>query len=109
MAERDLCALTIGEAAGAIRSRDLSPVELTRALLARVDALDAQVRAFLHVDAGLALAQAREAERALMGGHQRGPLHGVPIAVKDIVDVAGLPTTAASRWWRWWRRWRSPE
>jgi aspartyl-tRNA(Asn)/glutamyl-tRNA(Gln) amidotransferase subunit A len=97
MADDELCYLTIAEAARLIRTRAIAPVDLVEALLARIASHDGRVRAFLHVAGDQALAQAREAERAPAGGEDRGPLHGVPIAIKDIVDVAGMPTTAGSR------------
>ncbi len=93
----DISFLTIEEAARLVRARRVSPVELVEAALDRIDAYDDDVRAFLHVDEEGALAAAGECERAIMAGASVGPLCGIPIAVKDIVDVAGLPTTAASR------------
>ena len=93
----DVSFLAIEDVARLVRERRASPVELVRAALDRIDAHDKNVRAFLHVDAEGALAAAGECERAIMAGAAVGPLCGIPIAVKDIVDVAGLPTTAASR------------
>ena len=89
--------LGAAEAARAIARRDLSPVELTRALLARAERLDPTLRAFTHLDAEAALDAARAAEREAAAGRLRGPLHGVPLGVKDIIDVAGLPTTCHSK------------
>jgi len=93
----DVSFLTIEEAARLVRAQRVSPVELVEAALDRIDAYDDDVRAFLHVDAEGALAAASECERAIIAGDTVGPLCGIPIAVKDIVDVAGLPTTASSR------------
>jgi aspartyl-tRNA(Asn)/glutamyl-tRNA(Gln) amidotransferase subunit A len=84
---------TIAEAAGAIASRDLTSLELTRACLHRIDEVDPHIKAFLTVDADGAVDQAR----TLDGERPRSSLHGIPIAIKDIIDVASLPTTAASR------------
>src|SRR6202008_3260196 len=77
-------------------AKKLSPVELTRALLARVKALDPQLSAFLLVTDRQALAAARAAERAVMAG-RRGPLLGIPVGYKDIYETAGVRTTAHSR------------
>jgi aspartyl-tRNA(Asn)/glutamyl-tRNA(Gln) amidotransferase subunit A len=80
-----------------VRARELSPVELTRACLARIERLNPSLNAFITVTAEAALAQARAAEEEIGRGDWRGPLHGVPIALKDLVDVEGTPTTAGSR------------
>ena len=88
---------TITELAVAISARQLSPVELTEALLARIESLNPSLNAFNLVFAERALAEARAAETLVMAGRYLGPLHGVPYAVKDIFDIAGLPTTAGSK------------
>ncbi len=93
----DLGYLSLTDAARLIRRRELSPVELVESLLERIAAIDGRVMAFLTVDAEGALAQARAAEQELGSGSDLGPVHGVPVAIKDIIDVAGLPTTAGSR------------
>ncbi len=93
----DLHWMTAAEAAGAIAARKLSPVELTKALLERIDRLDPKLNVFIRLDADAALAAARAAEAEIVSGHPRGPLHGVPVGVKDIIDVAGLPTTCHSK------------
>ncbi|MBX9699245.1 MAG: amidase, partial [Acetobacteraceae bacterium] len=93
----DLHHLTIAEAAALIAARKLSPVELTRAFLDRIAALDGQVNAYLLVTADHALAQARAAEAEIMAGGYRGPLHGIPYALKDIYCTAGIRTTGHSR------------
>ncbi len=78
----------------------LSPVEVVRALLERIDALNPRVLGFLEVAADAALADARRAEEEIAAGRRRGPLHGVPFGVKDIVDTAGVRTTHGSRFFR---------
>ena len=96
MSDADLFA-TLTETHGRLRRRELSPVELTRAQLARIDARNPALHAYLTVLAESALDEARAAEKELAAGRVRGPLHGVPIGVKDLCDVAGVPTTSASR------------
>jgi aspartyl-tRNA(Asn)/glutamyl-tRNA(Gln) amidotransferase subunit A len=93
----DLHFLTISEAAALLRTRQLSPVELTRALLARIEALDPQVNSFITVTGEFALEQARAAEKEITAGRYRGPLHGIPFGLKDIIDTAGILTTAHSK------------
>ena len=93
----ELTALSLREAALLVRDGKVSPVELTQACLARIEALDASLHAFITVMAESALEQARTAEAEIRRGHWRGPLHGIPIAFKDLIDVAGVPTTAGSR------------
>ena len=88
--------LSIAEAATQIRERKLSSIELTRACLDRIDKLNPGLNAFITITSELALQQAREADAALAAGNWRGPLHGIPIALKDLIDVAGVRTTAAS-------------
>lgn len=87
---------TIADAARLIAAKKISPVELTRALLARIGEVDSQLNAFLLVTEKQALAAARAAERAVMTG-KRGPLLGIPLAYKDIYETAGVRTTAQSR------------
>lgn len=89
--------LTATEAAAQIRAKKLSPVELTQALLARIERHDPRCNAFIAVTAERALAEARKAEAAVMSGAALGPLHGVPYGLKDIIDVEGLVTTCHSR------------
>jgi aspartyl-tRNA(Asn)/glutamyl-tRNA(Gln) amidotransferase subunit A len=88
---------TIAEASSLIARRKLSPVELTRACLDRIARLDGTLHAFLHLSPDRALADAREAEGAQMTGALRGPLHGIPIGLKDIYNTKDMPTTAHSR------------
>jgi aspartyl-tRNA(Asn)/glutamyl-tRNA(Gln) amidotransferase subunit A len=93
----DLHYLTIAEAADLIRTRKLSPVELTDALLARIAALEPQVNAFITVTGDLARSQAKDAEREIASGRYKGPLHGIPFALKDIYDTRGILTSGGSR------------
>src|SRR4051812_7154367 len=88
--------LTIAELGAAFRARRLSPVEVTEHCLERIARLDPALHAFITVTADLALAQARAAAAELERGHDRGPLHGVPIALKDLIDTAGIRTTGGS-------------
>jgi aspartyl-tRNA(Asn)/glutamyl-tRNA(Gln) amidotransferase subunit A len=88
---------TIAEAARLIAAKHLSPVELTRACLDRVQALDGRLHAFVHLTEERALNEARTAEAAIMRHGPRGPLQGIPIGLKDIVDTKGVPTTCQSR------------
>jgi len=93
----DLAYLSVAEGAALVRAKELSPVEWTRALLDRIAAVDASYNAFLVVTADEALAQARTAEAEIAKGQWRGPMHGVPYAAKDILDVAGMTTTCHSK------------
>src|SRR5262245_5198996 len=97
MPSGDLVALGLGEAADLVRSGRVSPVELTEACLARIRAIDTAILAWAHVDQDGALAAARERLVEARAGRLRGPLHGVPVGVKDIVDVAGMPTTGGAK------------
>ena len=92
----DLAYLTITEASSLIRDKKLSPVEWTQALIARIERHDGRLNAFLRFTPEIALADARRAEAEISAGNWRGPLHGVPYGLKDIIDYAGLPTTAHS-------------
>jgi aspartyl-tRNA(Asn)/glutamyl-tRNA(Gln) amidotransferase subunit A len=93
----DLHWLTIADAAQLIERRRLSPVELTNALLARIEALDPQLNAFLLPTPEKAREQAKAAEREIMAGNYRGPLHGIPFGLKDIYATAGIRTTSHSK------------
>jgi aspartyl-tRNA(Asn)/glutamyl-tRNA(Gln) amidotransferase subunit A len=93
----DLHYLSIAEASRLIRSRKLSPVELTQAHLERIRAFDAQLAAFITLTEELALKQARQAEREIAKRKYRGPLHGIPIGLKDIYNTKGILTSGHSR------------
>jgi aspartyl-tRNA(Asn)/glutamyl-tRNA(Gln) amidotransferase subunit A len=89
--------LTLAEAARLISVRKLSPVEYTECLLARTEALEPQLNAFITLTRDAAMAAARTAEAEIMRGDLRGPLHGIPFALKDIYDTAGILTSGNSR------------
>jgi aspartyl-tRNA(Asn)/glutamyl-tRNA(Gln) amidotransferase subunit A len=93
----DLHWTTAVEAAQAIADRELSPVELMTALLQRISRLDPKLHAFIRLDGEAAMDAARTAEAEIASGRRRGPLHGVPVGIKDIIDVSGLPTTCHSK------------
>lgn len=101
MADADLAFASIDEIAALFRRRRLSPVELTRLMLARIAGIDPKLSAFLTVCPDVALAQAKQAEAELLGKRgkrrDRGPLHGIPISLKDNISTAGVRTTAGSQ------------
>ena len=92
----DLTRLSIREAAEMVRRKKVSPVELAQACLARIEQLNPVLNAFVTVTAESALAEAREAEAEIQRGRWRGPLHGIPIGLKDLFDTAGVRTTGGS-------------
>ncbi|MET9426908.1 MULTISPECIES: amidase [unclassified Streptomyces] len=89
--------LSVAEAGALLRAGELTSVELTRAALDRIARLDPALHAFIRVTEETALERAAAADRELRAGLDRGPLHGVPYALKDIFDAEGVPTTSASR------------
>jgi aspartyl-tRNA(Asn)/glutamyl-tRNA(Gln) amidotransferase subunit A len=89
--------MTVSAAAHAIAHKQLSPIELMKAHLARIEKLDPTLNAFIRLDAEAALKAAHVAETEAGQGRLRGPLHGIPVGIKDIIDVAGLPTTCHSK------------
>ncbi len=92
----DLHFLTIAEASAKIRAKTLSPVELTQAYMARIKALDGELNSHILVLEDQALAAAKQAEADIMAGGWKGPLHGIPIGLKDIYNTAGITTTGHS-------------
>ena len=88
--------LSLSEASELVRSKKVSPVELTKACVSRIEQINPKLNAFITVTADSALAEAREAEAEIQRDRWRGPLHGIPIALKDLVDTAGVRTTAGS-------------
>lgn len=89
--------LTISEVSELVGSEKISPVELVRECLQRIDRLNPELNAFITVTADSALREARAAEAEIRAGKRRGPLHGIPVGLKDLIDTAGVRTTAASR------------
>jgi aspartyl-tRNA(Asn)/glutamyl-tRNA(Gln) amidotransferase subunit A len=100
MANDDLCFLSIAELSSLMRARTVSPVEVTEAHLARIERLNPTLNAFVTVMGVEARDAARRAESDMAAGRWRGPLHGVPIGVKDIFDTAGVRTTNGSSFYR---------
>src|SRR5262245_41619734 len=90
---------TIHEAAAALRRGDLRSVDLVERCFDQMDRWESRVRAWVLVDREAALEQAKACDHELQGGKDRGPLHGIPLAVKDIFDVADWPTAAGSKRW----------
>ena len=97
MANSDLIRMTISELAPKIQAKEVSPVELTEAALEQVDRLQPVLNSFITILHDQARSQAREQEAALMRGEYRGPLHGIPIGIKDNLDTAGIRTTVGSK------------
>ena len=89
--------LTIAEAGALVAKRELSPVELVQSRLTRIEQLDGKLNSFIRVLGDEALAAARSAEAEIIAGRLRGPLHGVPIGLKDIYETKGVPTTGHSK------------
>ena len=93
----DLCSLPISEMSRLLNARELSPVELLNAHLQRIDATEGTLNAFITVMREEASLAAKEAERAISRGEYRGPLHGVPVGLKDLFHVRGVRTTSGTR------------
>jgi aspartyl-tRNA(Asn)/glutamyl-tRNA(Gln) amidotransferase subunit A len=89
--------LTIAEASALIEKRELSPIELTQSRLDRIEKLDGQLHSFIRVLPDAALASARAAESEIAAGRYKGPLHGIPLGLKDIYETKGVPTTGHSK------------
>ena len=112
MSAQELVYLTLREAADRVRQRQVSPVELLDAVLTRTSALEPQINAYITPLFDQARGAARQAEQEITAGQYRGPLHGIPIALKDNYWTQGVKTTAGSNSWRtssrrktppWWR------
>jgi aspartyl-tRNA(Asn)/glutamyl-tRNA(Gln) amidotransferase subunit A len=93
----EVLGLTVAELSARIRARTLSPVALVEHQLARIDRVAPRLNCFITVTADLAREEARRAERELAAGHWRGPLHGIPYGLKDVIDTKGIPTTYGAR------------
>src|SRR5215472_17450088 len=103
IAPRALCFLTLSELSALLHRREVSSVDATRAVLDRVQKLNPTLRAYITILDNLALRQAEAADKEIAAGKWRGPLHGVPVAVKDLCWTKGIPTTCASKILRNWR------
>ena len=97
MADTPLHYMTITQVAALIKSRDVSPVEVTHAMLERIDSLDGHLKSYATVMSDHAIASAQRAEREIAAGEYRGPLHGVPIAVKDLCFTNGVRTMGGAK------------
>ncbi len=92
----ELTSLNIYQAAQLLERKEISPVELTQAHLVRIQQLDDRLNAFITITPEQALQQARQAEQEIIGGNYKGPLHGIPLALKDLFETEGIRTTAGS-------------
>ena len=92
----ELCKKPIAEIAPLLETREISPLELTRAMLERIDTLDDELCSYNLVTADFALEQAKKAEKAILDGNYSGPLHGIPIGIKDLIFTEGIVTTCSS-------------
>src|SRR5215471_3572903 len=97
MTDAELKKLTLARAAAMIRRKEISPVELTETVLHRAQALNDAMRPFITLTADTAIQRARAAEREILDGREVGPLHGVPISLKDLYDTKNIRTTAGSK------------
>ncbi len=88
---------TVSDIAPKLKKKELSPVDLTNVMFDRIDEVDEQINSYITVMKQEALADAKRAEQEIMDGHYRGPLHGVPIAVKDLLNTKGIRTTSGSK------------
>ncbi len=89
--------LTLHQVAQLVKTKQLSPVELTRHMLERIDSLDGKLHSYATVTSDLALQQAKAAEADIMAGHYKGPLHGIPLAVKDLCYTRNIKTMGGLR------------
>src|SRR4029450_10169857 len=96
MTPTELSHLGITEAANGLRRKDFSPPELAQACLKRIESVDGKLHSFITVTADLAVEQAQKAERELRAGKDKGPLHGIPISLKDLYATKNIRTTCHS-------------
>src|SRR5690625_3838603 len=97
MTRESLAFLSVTELAKLIESKQVSPVEVTEQMLARIEALNPKLNTYLTVSDEQALTEARQAEQEIMNGQYKGALHGVPVAYKDVFYTEGIRTTAHSK------------
>src|SRR5664279_2698672 len=97
MADVSLTNLSLSEAADLVAARKVSPVDLTDACIERAEALEPRLHAYITQTFDAARGEAKAAEADIAGGRYRGPLHGVPFAIKDLYETAGLKSTAGSK------------
>jgi aspartyl-tRNA(Asn)/glutamyl-tRNA(Gln) amidotransferase subunit A len=97
MKSSEICHLSAGQLGGLVRRKEVSPVEIVRAHLARIDSLEPRLNSFITLLPEQALTQAQEAEREIGAGRIRGPLHGIPFGLKDLIYVNGIRSTAGTR------------
>ena len=97
MSDSEFCTLTLKELGPLLHDKRVSPVEVTQAYLERIDTLGGLLNAYISVTGDRALAEARRCEGEILRGDYRGLLHGIPVALKDLYDTAGVRTTAASQ------------
>ena len=97
MADLDLAGMSVAQASKALRAREFSPLELADAYLSRIEKLNPRVNAYITVTAERARADARRATEEIAAGKWRGPLHGIPIALKDLYETAGIRTTGGGK------------
>lgn len=100
MAQPDLALLSVQQLSGQLQARRVSPVDVTEAFLTRIAAQDPKLQSFVEVYAAEARLAARGAEAAIRSGHAIGPLHGIPVALKDLIEIEGRTVTGGSEVWR---------
>jgi amidase len=100
MNSSELCFTPATELALMIRSKEISPVEVTQAVLDRIDSINPQIHAYITVVPELALEAARECEKAMIRGETLGPLHGIPLSIKDLTPTRGVRTTGGSKYYK---------
>lgn len=100
MADESLACLTVQDLAGKIQRKEVSPLEVIEAVLARIERLNPEINAFTTVTADLAREAARATEKEIVAGRYRGPFHGIPVGIKDLTNTAGIRTTYGSASWQ---------